>query len=135
MVIDPLKKKKKGKVKRVFVAIVGILLFLFLLRTSYIYALLGLLSIVPLFYRNSLVTFVYGLSILASIYPVVGSGGAKDLLIRAGFVLIGSIYSIFAFIPYAKTFFERFKNVSVVLDHYLSIDKISKISRNFCVCL
>lgn len=109
------KKKKKGKVKRVFVAIVGILLFLFLLRTSYIYALLGLLSIVPLFYRNSLVTFVYGLSILASIYPVVGSGGAKDLLIRAGFVLIGSIYSIFAFIPYAKTFFERFKNVSVVL--------------------
>ncbi|WP_448377595.1 ABC transporter permease, partial [Fervidobacterium sp.] len=84
-------------------------------RTSYVYALLGLLSIVPLFYRNSLVTFIYGLSILASVYPVVGSGGAKDLLIRSGFVLIGSIYSIFAFIPYAKAFFERFKNVSVVL--------------------
>nr|WP_312058393.1 FtsX-like permease family protein [Fervidobacterium pennivorans] len=109
------KRKKKGKVKKVFVAIAGILLFLFLLRTSYVYALLGLLSIVPLFYRNSLVTFIYGLSILASVYPLVGSGGAKDLLIRSGFVLVGSIYSIFAFIPYAKVFFERFKNVSVVL--------------------
>jgi len=109
------KRKKKGKVKKGFVAIAGILLFVFLLHTSYVYALLGLLSIVPLFYRNSLVTFIYGLSILASVYPLVGSGGAKDLLIRSGFALVGSIYSIFAFIPYAKAFFERFKNVSVVL--------------------
>ncbi|MGC9772477.1 ABC transporter permease [Fervidobacterium islandicum] len=109
------KRPKKGRVKRVLLGIIGTLVFLSLLRASYVYALIFLLSIVPLFYRSTLVTFIYGLSILASVYPTIGTGGAKDLLIRSGFVLVGSIYTIFAFIPYAKAFFERFKSLPVVL--------------------
>jgi len=105
----------KSRIRKIILGSVGLFIILILLKNSYTYALLTFLTIVPLIYRNDLVTFTYGLSILASVYPSLGSGGAKELLIRAALILIGSIYSVFAFIPYAKSFFEKFKSIPVVL--------------------
>ncbi|WP_448374628.1 FtsX-like permease family protein [Fervidobacterium sp.] len=106
---------KKGKARKIIFALLSTSAILLLARISYTYALLALLAIIPLFYRNNLVTFTYGLALLTSTYPFLGTGGARDMLIRAGFILAGSIYTVFAFIPYAKIFFERFKSVPVVL--------------------
>lgn len=129
--------KKRSKAFNAL-AILVVILFLFVLyRTSLNYFLLGILSLIPIIInfigeinRKNIVTFVYGLAILISIVPLLSSGTAKDFLIRSGFVLIGSIYSIFGLLPYLKLLFEKFKSIHIVL----AISYIEKYKkRNFII--
>ncbi|MGB9795626.1 FtsX-like permease family protein [Fervidobacterium gondwanense] len=117
--VSPKLQKRKRITFKIVLFVIGILIILGLTsRISYSYALLVVLALLPLLLRKSvtnLVVFVYGVSILAGVYPLLGTGGARELLLRAGLILAGSIYSIFAFIPYIKSFFERIKSVPVVL--------------------
>lgn len=123
-------QKKKKSFKRFLLGFLISLLLISLYRLSYKYFLIGLLCIIPLLYRKNIVLLSYGVSILLSIIPILSTGTAKDMLIRAAFSLIGSIYFVFGFLPYIKKFFERFKSIPTIL----AISYIEKYkNRNFAM--
>ncbi|HPV63617.1 MAG TPA: FtsX-like permease family protein, partial [Fervidobacterium sp.] len=106
--------KGSGK-KKIWLFILGLLAVAALYVVSPLYSALLFLSLVPLFYHETIVMLVYGVSIIAAIIPNLGSGSASSFLARAGFFLIASVYIVFAFIPYLKALLEKFKSVSLVL--------------------
>ncbi len=109
---EPTKKSEK---KKIWLFILGLLVVAALYSVSPLYSALLFLSLVPLFYHETIVMLVYGVSIIAAIIPNLGSGSASSFLARAGFFLIASVYIVFAFIPYLKALLEKFKSVSLVL--------------------
>ncbi|MFN6991195.1 MAG: ABC transporter permease, partial [Fervidobacterium sp.] len=107
--------KKKICFKNIAITIFISLILLLLYRVSVQYFLVGLLAIVPLYYRKSLISLVYGSSIIMAILPILSTGAGREFLLRSGFTLIGSIYIVFGFLPYMKGFFEKFKSIPVLL--------------------
>lgn len=123
-------QKKRKSLKKFILGFLVFVLLISLYRLSYIYLLIGVLCVIPFFYRSNIVLLSYGISILLSIIPILSTGTAKDMLIRAAFSLLGSIYFVFGFLPYIKKFFERFKSVSTIL----AISYIEKYkNRNFSI--
>ncbi|MGB4262743.1 MAG: FtsX-like permease family protein [Fervidobacterium sp.] len=106
---------QSGKRKKIRLFVLGLIAVIALCIVSPLYGALLFLSLVPLFYPETLVMLVYGVAIIAVVIPNLGTGSPSSFLARAGFLLIASIYIVFAFIPYLKALLERFKNVSLVL--------------------
>jgi len=106
--------KESGK-KKVWLFVLGLLVVVLLYRVSPLYSALAFLSLIPLFYNETIVMLVYGVSIIVAMIPSLGSGSPSSFLARAGFFLIASVYIVFAFIPYLKALLEKFKNVPLVL--------------------
>ncbi|MCX7653382.1 MAG: FtsX-like permease family protein [Fervidobacterium sp.] len=123
-------QKRKVTFKKIIYGSLMLIFLLYLYNISYKYFLLGILIIVPLIYRNSLILSFYGLSILLSNTAMLSTGTAKDMLIRAAFSLVGSIYLVFGFLPYIKKILERFKSIPTIL----AISYIEKHkNRNFAI--
>ena len=106
--------KESGK-KKVWLFVLGLLIVVLFYRVSPLYSALLFLSLIPLFYNETIVMLVYGVSIIVAMIPSLGSGSPSSFLARAGFFLIASVYIVFAFIPYLKALLEKFKNVPLVL--------------------
>lgn len=122
--------KRKKTWKNVLITTFFTIVLLLLHQISFEYPLIGFLVIVPLIYRKSITFLIYGTSIIVSLVPILSTGGGKEFLVRSGFALTGSIYIVFGFLPYIKSFFERFKNIPVIL----SIAYIERYkNRNFAM--
>ncbi|MGC8954468.1 MAG: ABC transporter permease [Fervidobacterium sp.] len=123
-------EKKSNKGRNIIFSL-GVFLFLFMLyRMSPIYFLLGVLTIIPLIFRNNILALAYGISILISLIPILSTGNAVNMLVRAGFSILGSIYIVFGILPYLKALFERIKNIPFTL----AVSYIEKYkNRNFAI--
>ncbi len=125
-----IREKRKNYLKGILV--LAILLAIFSFRYSYIYPIAVILLTVPLFVKSYLITFVYGLSAIAVLIPKLGFGPGTEFLLRSLFILLGSIYIVFSFLPTLIELFKKVKNVPLMIaTAYTEKHKV----RNFVIFL
>ncbi len=108
-----IKEERKNYLRIIFVLIFLLLIFSF--RYSYIYTVAIIFLTIPLFVNSHLINFVFGISAMLVLIPKFGVGSGTEFLLRALFILIGSVYVIFSFLPVLIELFKKIKNVPLMI--------------------